>query len=55
MRATERRALARITADALSGVVRIPNGTPAYFQALAELHTARAHRRALTSTKGSKP
>ncbi|ATS93167.1 hypothetical protein SEA_PATIO_86 [Gordonia phage Patio] len=50
MRATERRALRAITADALTGVVRIPDHSPAYWSALATLHTARAHRRAITTT-----
>ncbi|AXH49819.1 hypothetical protein KNU02_gp94 [Gordonia phage Pleakley] len=50
MRARERRALRAVTADALAGVVAIPTGSPAYWQALATLHTARAHRRALLTT-----
>ncbi|AYD83470.1 hypothetical protein SEA_EMIANNA_87 [Gordonia phage Emianna] len=47
MRASERRALRAITADALRGVVAIPADSPHYWQALDTLHTARAHRRAL--------
>ncbi|QGH79327.1 hypothetical protein KNU78_gp84 [Gordonia phage Sukkupi] len=52
MNVRERRALREITAAALRGVVAIPIDSPAYWQALDALHTARAHRRALTS-KGS--
>ncbi|AKJ72417.1 hypothetical protein AU099_gp74 [Gordonia phage GTE8] len=47
MRATERRALRAVTADALRGLVAIPTDSPHYWQALDTLHTARAHRRAL--------
>ncbi|AYB69226.1 hypothetical protein KNU10_gp85 [Gordonia phage Foxboro] len=47
MRASERRALRAITADALRGLVAIPADSPHYWQALDTLHTARAHRRAL--------
>ncbi|WGH20868.1 hypothetical protein QLT00_gp85 [Gordonia phage Commandaria] len=47
MNARERRALRAITADALRGVVAIPEHSPYYWQALDTLHTARAHRRAL--------
>ncbi|QAU07326.1 hypothetical protein SEA_NOSILAM_85 [Gordonia phage NosilaM] len=52
MRATERRALRRITADALAGLAAIPADTAHYWQALDTLHTARAHRRALLISKG---
>lgn len=47
MKASERRALRAITTDALAGVVAIPPTSSAYWQALAALHTARTHRRAL--------
>lgn len=50
MRASERRALRAITADALAGVVAIPDTSPHYWHALATLHTAREHRRALLDT-----
>lgn len=51
MRAAERRALRAVTADALTTLSRGQSGGPvsdeAYAVALAALHGARAHRRAL--------
>ena len=51
MRAAERRALRAVTSDALTTLSRGQSGGPvsdeAYAAALAALHGARAHRRAL--------
>lgn len=52
MRAAERRALRAVTSDALTTLSRGPVSDEAYAAALAALHGARAHRRALYATNG---